>query len=43
MKKSLWFLTGFATGIAVLNHTAILCAGCICLVTILVECLVDEK
>lgn len=43
MKKTLWYLSGFAVGIAVLNHKAILFACCICFVTILVEFLVDEK
>lgn len=43
MKKALWYLSGFAVGIAALNHNAILFAGSMCLLTILVEFLVDEK
>lgn len=43
MKKTLWFLSGFVIGIAVLNNKAILYAVFTCLITLLVEFLVEEK
>lgn len=43
MKKTLWYLSGFVVGIAVLNHKAIIYAIFTCLVTLLVEFLIDEK
>lgn len=43
MKKTLWFLSGFVSGIAVLNYKAMFYAIFTCVVTLLVEFLVDEK
>lgn len=43
MKKALWFLSGFSGAVAILNNTATAYAIMICIVTIIVEVLVDEK
>lgn len=43
MKKTLWYLSGFAVGIAVFNNKAIIYAISTCILTLLVEFLVDEK
>lgn len=43
MKKSLWFLTGFSCGVAIFNHEAIIFAIVICVITIIIDILVDEE